>query len=142
MDQMVRYYSTKPMTRRWPMVVISNIIDISAMNAIIIWMKLQASLQCKKVVRRDLLITLAKSLAGVTANQNPPAQILVSSHLWPAPQNTNKRGDVTCALRRRTGSLRFTAATVSRAFVVNTASLFVTSAGNKIKLLCLDNICK
>ena len=40
MDQMVRYYSTKRMTHRWPMVVFFNMIDISAMNALIIWIKL------------------------------------------------------------------------------------------------------
>ena len=91
MDQMVRYYSTKRMTRRWPMVVFFNMIDISAMNAIIIWIKLQTSLQCKKGVRRALLITLAKSLAGVTANNNPPLQKPVSSNSSLASENTNKR---------------------------------------------------
>ena len=91
MDQMVRYYSTKRMTRRWPMVVFFNMIDISAMNAIIIWIKLQTSLQCKKGVRRALLITLAKSLAGVTANNNPPLQKPVSSNSSVASENTNKR---------------------------------------------------
>ena len=91
MDQIVRYYSTKLMTHRWPMVVFFNMIDISAMNDIIRWMKLQASLQCRKSVRRDLLITLAKTLEEITAYQNPPVQGPVSSHLYLAPENTNKR---------------------------------------------------
>ena len=43
LDQMARGYSTKRMTRRWLMVVFFNIIDISAINTHIIWLKLHAS---------------------------------------------------------------------------------------------------
>ena len=65
LDQMVRCYSKKRMTRRWPMVVFFNMIDISALNAIIVWIKLRPSFRNKTKIRRSLLIELAKSLAGL-----------------------------------------------------------------------------
>ena len=51
MDQMVRCYSIKQMTPTWPMVVFFNRMDISAMIAIIIWMKLRTYLEAQKAVR-------------------------------------------------------------------------------------------
>jgi len=36
MDQMVRTYTSKRMTRRWPMVFFYNVLDVSALNAFII----------------------------------------------------------------------------------------------------------
>jgi len=38
MDQMVRTYTSK--TRRWPMVLFYNLLDVSALNAFIIWIHL------------------------------------------------------------------------------------------------------
>ena len=67
------------------MVVFYNTIDISALNAIFITMKVQIYLQCQKGVRRALLITLAKSPAGKTANYEPSDQRLYN------PIYTNKR---------------------------------------------------
>ena len=37
LDRMVRSYSTNLMTRRWPSVIFLNMIDVSAINAFIIW---------------------------------------------------------------------------------------------------------
>ena len=68
---MIRYHSTKLMTRRWTMVVFFNLVDISPMNAIIIWVKLQTYLHSRRSVRCALLMTLAKSIAGITTNYNP-----------------------------------------------------------------------
>jgi len=36
MDQMVRTYTSKRMTRRWPIVLFYNLLDVSALNAFII----------------------------------------------------------------------------------------------------------
>ena len=36
MDQMVRWFTTKRKTRRWPMVIFYNMLDISALNAFIV----------------------------------------------------------------------------------------------------------
>jgi len=40
MGQMVRTYTSKRMTGRWPMVLFYNLIDVSALNAFIIWIHL------------------------------------------------------------------------------------------------------
>ena len=40
MDQMVRWFTTKRKTQRWPMVIFYNMLDISALNAFIAWMSL------------------------------------------------------------------------------------------------------
>ena len=37
MDQMTRNYSCKRKTRRWPLLVFYNMLDISAINAYVIW---------------------------------------------------------------------------------------------------------
>ena len=55
LDQMVRYYSIKIMTPKWPMVSLFNKIDISAMIAIIVRVELHSSLHCQKGVRRICL---------------------------------------------------------------------------------------
>lgn len=66
MDQMVRIYSVKRKTRRWPVVVFYNMIDTSALNAYIVWMSLHPTHFAKKAKkRRRFLITLGKELAGV-----------------------------------------------------------------------------
>ena len=39
-NQMVRRFTIKKKTRRWPMVIIYNMLDISALNAFIVWMSL------------------------------------------------------------------------------------------------------
>lgn len=79
MDQMTRCYSVKRMTRRWPMIVFFNMIDISALNAIIIWMKLEKSPKKQKNIRRHLLIKLAKSLAKINTEESLPVSFPSSS---------------------------------------------------------------
>ena len=41
-DQMLRLYSTKRMTRRWPVAIFNNMLDVSALNAYIIWILLNS----------------------------------------------------------------------------------------------------
>ena len=107
-----------------------NLLGISAMNVIVIWIKLQTYLQRKKCVRRALLIASAKSLARITVNYSLIVQRPVSFHSCLVSEDTNKRRSVTCALQKRTRNLRYPATTVNRVFVVNTASNFVFSARN------------
>ncbi len=45
MDQVTHCYSTKRMIRRWPMVIFFNMLDISALNAFIIYMSLNPDSQ-------------------------------------------------------------------------------------------------
>jgi len=37
-DPMLRVYTTKMMTRRWPTTIFYNMLDISASNALLVWM--------------------------------------------------------------------------------------------------------
>ena len=38
MDQLVRSYSTKRMTRRWPMAIFYNMVDGGALNALVVYL--------------------------------------------------------------------------------------------------------
>ena len=59
MDQMVREYTVRTGTRRWPVAVFYNMIDIAALNAHILY-----QLCTKRQERRvDFLLELAKELA-------------------------------------------------------------------------------
>ena len=68
-----------------------TLLDICAMKVIVIWMKLQTSLQCNKCVRRTLIIASAKSLAGIAANYNLHFQKPVSFPSCLVSEDTNKR---------------------------------------------------
>lgn len=62
-DQMLRTYSTKRRTRRWPVAVFYNMLDISALNAFIIWMSLNPHWNSKSTHRRRLFqLALGKQL--------------------------------------------------------------------------------
>ena len=39
-DQLVRSYSTKRMTCRWPMAIFYNMVDVSALNTLIVYFSL------------------------------------------------------------------------------------------------------
>ena len=72
MDQMVRWFTTKRKTRRWPMVIFYNMLDISALNTFIVWMSLNKENYTAKRgnrLRRSLLISLAKELDCKTKMQ-------------------------------------------------------------------------
>ena len=55
-DQMLRTYTCKRMTRRWPIAIFSNMLDISALNAYIIWMLINPDWNAKKTHKRRLFI--------------------------------------------------------------------------------------
>lgn len=62
-DQMLRMYTTKRMTRRWPMAIFYNMIDISALNAFIVWISLNPEWEKQtRHKRRLFLLELGKSL--------------------------------------------------------------------------------
>ena len=87
MDQMVRWFTTKRKTRRWPMVIFYNTLDISALNAFIVWMSLNKENYTAKLgnrLRRSLLISFAKELAAL--QDEDTIQVPASS-----PANTRKR---------------------------------------------------
>jgi hypothetical protein len=55
-DQMVRYYSCRVKTRRWPLMLFMNFIDIAAVNSLIIWLNTDPSWNAKKSHRRRLFL--------------------------------------------------------------------------------------
>ena len=70
MDQMTRTYSCKQKTRRWPLVVFYNMLDISAINAYVIWKALNPNWNSNKSHKRRLyLLQLGKDLAGVSEEE-------------------------------------------------------------------------
>jgi len=67
MNQMSRTYSCKRKTRRWPLVVFYNMLDISAINTYVIWKALNPKWNSNKSHKRRLyLLQLGKELAGVS----------------------------------------------------------------------------
>lgn len=69
-DQMARNYSVKRKTRRWPMAVFSNMVDISALNAFIIYLQLFPNeLGTKSSKRRRFLMKLGMELGGVITDE-------------------------------------------------------------------------
>lgn len=64
MDQCVNNYSVRRISKRWPMLVFFNLIDIAAINALTLWICQNPNWQNrKKHIRRLFLEELAKSLA-------------------------------------------------------------------------------
>ena len=57
-DQMARLYSVKAGTRRWPVAVFYNILDLAGINAFVLYKKRTGD----KVSRRDFLLKLATEL--------------------------------------------------------------------------------
>ena len=76
LDRMVRSYSTKRKTRRWRFVFFYNMIDVSAINAFIIWQEInyENGNICMRP-RRKLLISLGKERCGITEEARPIAPI-------------------------------------------------------------------
>ena len=70
------------------MALFFNLLDISALNVILIWMKHQTSLQCQKCVHRALRTASVKSLA---ANYTLHVCRPVSFHLCLVSEDTNRR---------------------------------------------------
>ena len=87
MDQKVRWFTFKRKTRRWPLAILYCMLDISALNAFIIWTSLNKKIHAEKRgnrLRQSLLITLAKELPGL--QDEDTIQIQASSS-----ENTRKR---------------------------------------------------
>lgn len=75
LDQMVGTYSTKRKTRRWPLVLFFNIMDVSAVNAFIIWSHLNPEWNSNKSHRRRLFL---KQLGKDLVRQHMMSRLSVS----------------------------------------------------------------
>jgi hypothetical protein len=69
-DQMAKFYSTKAASRRWPLQVFYNILDLAGINAYTLF---QIHSQTN-TVRRDFFITLAEQLTAACRERNRPIQ--------------------------------------------------------------------
>lgn len=102
LDRMVRTYTCKRMTRRWPVVLFYNMIDVSAVNAFIVWLELNGespSISVKK--RRNFLLELGKELAGVNTQPDLSQRVSVPSASAQKRRNKNDLGNAPKLKRQR-----------------------------------------
>ncbi|KAM4038377.1 uncharacterized protein ACNLHF_016694 [Anomaloglossus baeobatrachus] len=70
LDKLTATYTCQRMTRRWPMVVFSNILDVSAYNAFVLWTHIHEGWNSKKNnKRRRFLEELERSLVKAHIDQ-------------------------------------------------------------------------
>ena len=74
-DMMVKKYSTKQPSRRWPLAVFSNILDASAVNSWILYKKVTGN----AISRTDFIIQLAEELAAVVPIFDTPGPETLTS---------------------------------------------------------------
>lgn len=68
LDQMARYHTTKIGSRRWPMQVFFNILDLAAINARIVYKEVVKV----EISRRNFLIKLGEQLTGRNQDEDAP----------------------------------------------------------------------
>jgi len=95
-DQMLRYYSTKSATRRWPLSAFYNLLDILCLNTFIIAkeMKMKSTPN-----RREFLLYLGKQLCTAKAKTPANQPILPTLNKPSASQSISQR--VRCHLCKR-----------------------------------------
>ncbi|CAM4284688.1 unnamed protein product [Leuciscus chuanchicus] len=65
LDQMVAAYTCKRKSNRWPMVVFSNMLDVSALNAFVLWSEINPAWNAGKNFRRRIFLEeLGKALVS------------------------------------------------------------------------------
>lgn len=69
---MVSTYSLKCMSGCWPLIVFYKMLDVSAMNALIIWLPLNTECDQKMKKRRNFIIQHAVKLTGYEKNVAVP----------------------------------------------------------------------
>ncbi|XP_065364356.1 uncharacterized protein LOC135957517 isoform X1 [Calliphora vicina] len=109
-DKMLSCYSSKRKTNRWPMAVFANMIDISALNAMIIFKDVKPKWQTNKptmrrIFLRELGISLAKSY--MTMRKRAPRTELAASLLSGINNNSLNEsvGEPSSSLAHSTSSL-------------------------------------
>ena len=119
-----RNYCVKRMTRRWPVVVFYNMVDISALNAYIVWSSLHPTDFARKAhKRRQFLLALGKELGGIEKDV-PTESILIDTEEPPR----KKRRCYMCSSKREIERLRPCARNVRKTFVVNIPKCIVFGA--------------
>lgn len=106
MDKLVRTYTVKRQTRRWPVTIFYDTIDISALNAYIIWCHLNKDWQRQKgYKRRQFLLQLGKQLVATETDPVEPSTSQVQSReprklkrgrCWKCPRKVDRKYSNTC----------------------------------------------
>ena len=123
LDQMVGGHSAKRIARRLPMVVFFNIVDISAMNAMYIWLKFQTTLKLKNRTRRSYSpYYIAQITCWNTSNRNPPIQRPVASQSR-FVQNEQHKEMLPTLFQKETGNQRSTVTNVNHANICSKHSV-------------------
>lgn len=87
LDQLVRCYSCKRKTNRWPFAMFSNLLDICTYNAFVLYTSVHPQYQSSKPHRRRLfIIELAKSMLNIS----PPASTITPPVSQPAEVSSLK----------------------------------------------------
>ena len=105
LDRMVRTYTCKRMTRKWPFALFYNMIDVSAVNTFIVWLELNSenpNINIKK--RRNFLLQLGKEVAGVKTQPDPSLKVSISTASAPKRKNDDN-DDTAPKLKRQRCSL-------------------------------------
>lgn len=81
-DQMAKKYSVKAPSRRWPVQVFYNILDLAAINSWILYKKLSQ----KKISRKKYILDLARELVGQdTHSLITPSTLQPDNSISPEP---------------------------------------------------------
>ena len=99
LDQMLKLYSTKPASRRWPVHVFSNILDMGLLNAWILYKMVTK----RKESRRDFILAVVEGLLP-DARKSTPNRLkrMVASPMTSLPEHAggdfrDKKQRLTCA---------------------------------------------
>nr|XP_054592008.1 uncharacterized protein LOC129156801 [Nothobranchius furzeri] len=117
MDQMVREYSVRAGTQRWPVAVFYNMIDMAALNAHVLY---QACIEVQER-RVDFLVELAKELGDghVSEKKARKEKLLLLKPSTPSPGKrakcqVNHRCTNNCATVRCAGCYKYTCGKCTR----------------------------
>lgn len=88
LDQLVRTYSCKRKTNRWPFAIFCNLLDIMAYNAFVLYTSVHPQYQAGRLYRRRLfLLELSKSMlpefprvVAQPRDVNPPGRVVVRAY--------------------------------------------------------------
>ncbi|CAF1318264.1 unnamed protein product [Rotaria sordida] len=90
MDQCINYYTVRRITRRWPMAVFFNMIDIATINSMTIWLCQKTEENRKSDVRCTFLKQLSKSLTDAQ-NRRRSQEVRLMPKVCPGgPQDNYK----------------------------------------------------
>lgn len=92
LDQLVRCYSSKRKTNRWPFALFCNLLDIGAYNAFVLFLGVNPDFQSQTSHRRRIfLVDLATALLQLPAEITAPTRTSANNNSIPGPSNSKGR---------------------------------------------------